>query len=241
MADEDDPGAAARGSGTGALGALLLADARLPTGGHAHSATLEGAVAAGLAAEQVPAYIRARLRTVARTEAAAAVLALRAGRGRPVDYGPVQAALAARTPSAPLRAASASLGRGLTRLARALCPGHPAVAGLATATAATPGLRPLRPVVLGALGAALGLTEAQTARAVLYDDAQTVTAAALKLHPGDPLATVRWVVDAADDIEAAVRAAVAVAAPADLPARSAPLIDQWAAEHAQSTRRLFIA
>ncbi|WP_067971852.1 urease accessory protein UreF [Nocardiopsis trehalosi] len=230
---------------TGALGALLLADARLPTGGHAHSATLEGATAAGLTADRVGEYVRARLATTARTEAAAAVLALRAAgaapAGAPIDYGPVQAAVAARTPSRPLREASAGLGRGLARLARRIAPDAPAVAALDTAAAATPGLRPLRPVVLGALGAVLGLTEGQTARAVLYDDAQTVTAAALKLHPGDPLTAVRWVLDAAPDIEESVRRATAVRGPRDLPAGSAPLIDAWAGAHAHATRRLFVA
>ncbi|GAA2002155.1 hypothetical protein GCM10009799_31640 [Nocardiopsis rhodophaea] len=292
-----EPGTAAgtaAGTGMGALGALLLADARLPTGGHAHSATLEGAVAAGLEPKSVPAYIEARLRTVARTEAAAAVLVLRVaqaaldgdaddgvdgtGSGRAsgpedgsdrgaaaadgrrigaadatrpdgggrgpatgIDYGPIQAALAARTPSAPLREASASLGRGLARLARRLRGDHPAVLALPTASAPTPGLRPLRPVVLGALGAALDMSEEQVARAVLYEDAQTVTAAALKLLPGDPATAVEWVLDVHDALEEGVAAALAVTGPDRLPACSAPLIDQWAGAHAHSTRRLFHA
>ncbi|ASU86357.1 urease accessory protein [Nocardiopsis gilva YIM 90087] len=251
----------------GALGALLLADARLPTGGHAHSATLEGAVAAGLDAKGVPAYIEARLRTVARTEAAAAVLVLRTAReaqgdaetaagdasgcvggngggtpdGSAIDYGPVQAALAARTPSAPLREASASLGRGLARLARRLRGDHPAVLALPSASAPTPGLRPMRPVVLGVLGAALDMCEEQVARAVLYDDAQTVTSAALKLLPGDPATAVEWVLDVHDALEESVAAALAVTGADRLPACSAPLIDQWAGAHAHSTRRLFHA
>ncbi|MGW6279576.1 urease accessory protein UreF [Kribbella sp. NPDC055071] len=60
--------------------ALMLADARLPTGGHTQSAGLEPAVRAGLGAEgkqlaEVPTYARDRLRTVTRVEAAVAVLA----------------------------------------------------------------------------------------------------------------------------------------------------------------------
>lgn len=59
---------------------LMLADARLPTGGHTQSAGLEPAVRAGLGAEgkqltDVAGYARARLRTVTRVEAAVAVLA----------------------------------------------------------------------------------------------------------------------------------------------------------------------
>ncbi|MBB5432220.1 urease accessory protein UreF [Nocardiopsis composta] len=226
---------------TGALGALLLADARLPVGGHAHSATLEAALEAGMPAERIPDYIRARLATVARTEAAAAVAALRAAGAGPVDLGPVQAALAARTPSAPLREASAALGRGLTRLARRVAAGHPAVRALDAAGRAVPGLRVLRPVALGALGAAFGMTAEQTARASLYDDVQTVTAAALKLRPGDPLAAVDRLLAAAPRIEEVVREAAATATPRDIPACSAPLIDHWAGAHAHTTRRLFVA
>ncbi|MDA2814500.1 urease accessory protein [Nocardiopsis sp. RSe5-2] len=232
---------------TGALGALLLADARLPTGGHAHSATLEAALEAGLPEERIPDYIRARLATVGRTEAAAAVVALRAARDPgsgpdySPDYGPVQEALAARTPSRALREASASLGRGLARLARRVDADHPAVRALPTAQAATPGLRALRPVVLGVLGAVFGMTAEQTARAALYEDAQTVTAAALKLRPGDPLTAVRWLLDLAPHIEESVRAAAATDVPHDIPAHSAPHIDRWAEAHARETRRLFVA
>ncbi|WP_017536776.1 urease accessory protein UreF [Nocardiopsis halophila] len=229
------------GTDTGALGALLLADARLPTGGHAHSATLEAALEAGMPEDRIADYMRARLATVARTEAAAAVVALRAA-GRPdPDYGPVQEALAARTPGRALREASASLGRGLARLARRVDAAHPAVCALPTAQAATPGLRPLRPVVLGALGAVFGMTAEQTARAVLYEDAQTVTAAALKLRPGDPLTAVRRLLGLSADIEGSVRAAAETDAPHGIPAHSAPLIDRWAEAHARETRRLFVA
>ncbi|MBE9928093.1 urease accessory protein UreF, partial [Cellulosimicrobium cellulans] len=53
----------------------LLADARLPTGGHTQSAGLEPALRAGMPAARVPDYVRARLATVTRTEAATAVVA----------------------------------------------------------------------------------------------------------------------------------------------------------------------
>ncbi|TQN30204.1 urease accessory protein [Haloactinospora alba] len=227
--------------GTGELGALLLADGRLPTGGHAHSATLEAALAAGLDTGDIPDYIRARARGTARTEAAAAVLALRAARTDPVDYGPVQAALAARTPSRALRDASSSLGRGLERLATSLRPDHPAVAALGTAAAATPGLRVLRPVALAALGAAFAVPEAQLARVAVYEDAQTVASAALKLRPDDPHTAVRWVVEAAGELDEAARAAAATTALADMPARCSPQLDQWAGDHTHATRRLFVA
>ncbi|QJW38275.1 urease accessory protein UreF [Cellulosimicrobium protaetiae] len=53
----------------------LLADARLPTGGHTQSAGLEPALRAGMPAARVPDYVRARLATVTRVEAATAVVA----------------------------------------------------------------------------------------------------------------------------------------------------------------------
>ncbi|MFD7154990.1 urease accessory protein UreF [Kribbella sp. NPDC059898] len=61
------------------LVALMLADGRLPTGGHTQSAGLEPAVRAGLGADgkrlaDVADYARDRLRTVTRVEAATAVV-----------------------------------------------------------------------------------------------------------------------------------------------------------------------
>ncbi|TDD21556.1 urease accessory protein UreF [Kribbella turkmenica] len=60
--------------------ALMLADGRLPTGGHTQSAGLEPAVRAGLGAggdrlTDVAGYARDRLRTITRVEAAVAVVA----------------------------------------------------------------------------------------------------------------------------------------------------------------------
>uniref|UniRef100_A0AAU3GMS2 Urease accessory protein UreF n=1 Tax=Streptomyces sp. NBC_01401 TaxID=2903854 RepID=A0AAU3GMS2_9ACTN len=220
----------------GALGPLLLADGRLPVGAYTYSAGLEPAVAAGLTQDQVPALLRARLHTTAVTEAAAAVLALRAAGQDPVDYVRVQEAVEARTPAAPLRAASATLGRGVHRLARRLAPDHPAVLALADIRP-----RPLRPVVLGALAAALGVGEEELAYAVVYDELQTITSAALKLLPGDPLDSVAWILDAEPDAASAVRAALAVRTPDTLPANSAPLTEQWALDHERSERRLFLA
>ncbi|MCX4735655.1 urease accessory protein UreF [Streptomyces sp. NBC_01363] len=218
------------------LAPLLLGDGRLPVGAYTYSAGLEPAVAAGLTRDRIPALLRARLRTAAVTETAAAVLALRAARRDPVDYGPVQQALAARTPAAPLREASATLGRGVQRLARRLAPGHPAVTAL---TGIRP--RPLRPVALGALGAVMKVSEEELARGVVYDELQTITSAALKLLPGDPLDTVAWILDAEPHAAAAVAEALAVRTPAELPARTPPLTEQWALEHAQRERRLFLA
>ncbi|MEU8696280.1 MULTISPECIES: urease accessory UreF family protein [unclassified Streptomyces] len=220
----------------GALAPLLLGDGRLPVGAYTYSAGLEPAVVAGLTRDRIPALLKARLHTTALTEAAAAVLALRAAGRDPVDYGPVQQALAARTPAAPQRETSAALGRGVHRLARRLAPDHPAVTALA---AMRP--RPLRPVAFGALGAVLNVSEEELAHAVVYDELQTVASAALKLLPGDPLDSVAWILAAEPDAAAAVASALAVRTPDGLPARTAALTEQWALEHARRERRLFLA
>ncbi|MFE2375612.1 urease accessory protein UreF [Streptomyces sp. NPDC059398] len=224
---------------TSGLAPLLLADGRLPVGAYTYSAGLEPAVAAGLTRDRIPALLRARLHTTTVTEAAAAVLALRAARQDPVDYAPVQRALAARTPVAPMRAASAALGRGVHRLARRLAPGHPAVTALTTAC--TPSLRPLRPITLGALGAVLDVPDEDLAYGVVYDELQTVAAAALKLLPGDPLDSVAWILAAGPEAADAVAEALAVRTPDELPARAGLLTEEWALAHDRRERRLFLA
>lgn len=218
------------------IGALLLADARLPTGAHAHSAGLEPALIAGMHGVDVPRYIDARLRTVGLVEAAAAVLALRAAHSDPAGLGEVQDALLARMPSAPARTASELLGRGLTRLARHLWPDHPAIIAARALDAPL-----LRPVALGVVAAALGMEDASVARASLYDDAQTVSAAALKLMPVDPADATGWIVAAAPTVEDSVTRAVTTTDPASLPAVTAPLVEQYSLDHDARSRRIFVA
>ncbi|MDR7303613.1 urease accessory protein UreF [Haloactinomyces albus] len=218
------------------LGALLLADARLPTGGHAHSAGLEPALAAGLRPDEVPEYLHCRLRSVTLIDAAASVLALRAARARPIRLGSIHDAVLARTPTEPMREASGLLGRGLARLASRWWPEHAAVVALAEL-----GPRPQRPLALGVVAAAMGLDEQQVARACLYEDAQSVAAAALKLLPVDPTDAAWWVLDAAGVIQESVTRAVDVTGTTDLPAVTAPLIEHGALQHATRSRRIFVA
>jgi len=60
---------------TAAYLTMLLADGRLPTGAHTQSAGVEPALAHGMRLDQLPDYLRVRLRTVTEVEAAAAVVA----------------------------------------------------------------------------------------------------------------------------------------------------------------------
>ncbi|WP_019745083.1 urease accessory protein UreF [Rhodococcus erythropolis] len=220
------------------IASMLLADGRLPTGGHAHSSGLEPALAGGLLQSQVPDFIRGRLETVGLVEAAATVVTRRwaISAGGAGELEEISRELLARTPSAPLREASIQLGRGLARLASRLWPQHPAVQMLM----ALPG-HPMRPLALGVFTAISGMDDLQAARSCLYDDAQTVASAALKLLPVDPAEPVEWLLRAAPTIETVAAAAVAVEGVTDIPATTGPLVEQWSLEHHARSRRIFRA
>lgn len=216
------------------LVAMLLADARLPTGGHAQSGGLEPALRQGMSPSDIPVYCRARLASVVPVEAGVAVVARwRAVAGMPlVD---VEREWEARTPSAVLRSASRAVGRGYRRLALRLWPEHPATLALHALRA------PSRGSVLGVVAALTSLSPATLVRLVAYDDVQTVLTAALKLCPLDPLQTPQWVLELSGDIERLVPPLARLTEPADIPAQSAPQIEAWAQAHAAATRRLFSA
>lgn len=237
------------------LARLLLADARLPVGGHAQSGGLEPGLLSGLDATDLPAYLTARLATVARTDAATAVVAraaaLAAGRGAPTfSADEVATAWAARTPSEVVRAAARQPGRGIHRLLARLLADGPEEAAAATAGPGRavvawleelPRERRYRPVALGALAAHLGLGSRATAQVSAYDDVQTVAYAAPKLLPLDPLDPVGWTLGAAPELAELADAVAGVTHPDDIPSVAAPHLDAWHARHARSTRRLFHA
>lgn len=204
---------------------MLLADARLPVAGHTQSGGLEPGLRDGL--DDVPGYLRTRLRTVTRVEAATAVVALHHLRqGLPLE--PVETAWSARTPSPAMRDNSRLQGRAVLRLARRLW--DLPVAG------ALP-----RPLALAAVGHVNLLPAASLARLVGYDDVQTVCAAALKLLPLDPAEVAGWVLAALPAVEALATEVAALSEPAAIPAAGAPVIEAWAEAHARTTRRLFSA
>jgi len=223
--------------GNSELMLMLLSDARLPTGAHTQSAGLEPALRAGMPPGEVPRYIRARLSTVAAVEAAAAVVALSAS-NRPEtahELAAVNQAWRARTISPALRDTSVLLGRGYRRLVLRLWPDHPAVQSLADLDG------PCRAVVLGVCAACTGLRPAALARLIGYDEAQTIASAALKLSPLDPVTATAWVLGAQNDIQEMANAVADLTEPADIPAYGAPLIEQWAQIHANTSQRLFRA
>jgi urease accessory protein len=211
---------------------LVLADGRLPVGGHTQSSGLEPASLAGLIADQAPGLLATRLRTVVRVEAGAAVVARNVAlSGRPL--APVVMAWAARTPGAAARQASLDLGRGLLRLMRRHWPDALATILLGEVDP------PPRAVTYGALGAAAGLTAEQTALLVAYDDAQTLASAAPKLFPLDPGTATGWVLGAGTAVAEVVAAVADLTDPADIPADAAPTLEAWVEAHAHQPRRLF--
>ena len=209
------------------VAALLLADGRTPTGGYAHSGGLEAA-----GDVDVPAFLRARLATVGRVEAIAAVMAAGA---RDVDaLLDLEEELAARTPSAPARAASRTLGLALLRTARRLWPVDALLAEYAGAAVTA-----ARPVALGVAARAGGLDRVGVARLSLYEDAATVASAAPKLLAVDAADTAAWLAALGPAIETAAGEAVARAVLGTLPSASTPLLDVRAERHHREPRRLF--
>jgi len=215
---------------------LLLADGRLPTGAHTQSAGVEPALRLGMRLDQVPDYLQVRLATVTEVEASTAVVARYRWLTEPAQRGEalteVDAAWRVRTLSDALRDASDLLGRSYLRTA----------CGVWDLTALTrAGTTWCRPVVVGSVAAEAGLSAVDTARMVAFDDVQTVVSAALKLTPFDPVEGVRWSAAAAGAVEELVLRVSGHLRTADIPAHSAPQIEEWGQRHRTTERRLFRA
>jgi len=206
---------------------LVLADGRLPAGGHAHSGGLEAAVAAGRVREvvDVGGFLRGRLHTTGLVSAAfAASACARTERAFDLDLG-----LDARTPSPALRRASRAQGRALLRAGRAMW-SVPAI-----------GREPHHPVALGALAAAAGLGPLEAAVAAAHGAVTGPASAAVRLLGLDPYAVHALLAGLAPEIDRiAADAAARTDDPVDaLPAAGAPLLDIGAELHATWEVRLF--
>jgi urease accessory protein len=143
------------------LGSLLLADSRLPTGGHAHSGGVEAAVERGLLRDEadLALFLAGRLRGSGPVIAAVAAVGYLLAANRtptgmvltdpvltdpvPGDWGRWDAAMSARIPSAAMREASRAQGAALLRTARQVWPS-------AVVEALSQLGRPHHPLVLGA-------------------------------------------------------------------------------------------
>jgi urease accessory protein len=236
---------------------LVLADGRLPSGGHAHSGGLEAAVAAGRVRDVagLGGFLRGRLATAGLVAAAFAAAAC----ARPGEWPELDAGLDARTPSPALRKASRAQGRALLRAGRTMWPTAtldrgphhqvaftgephpPAMPGHEPHPLAALGREPHHPVALGAVAAVAGLGPAEAAVAAAHGTVTGPAGAAVRLLGLDPYAVHALLAALAPDCDriaadAAIRATDAVDA---LPAASAPLLDIGAELHATWEVRLF--
>ncbi|MFI0444748.1 urease accessory protein UreF [Actinomadura sp. 6N118] len=221
---------------------LLLADSRLPAGGHAHSGGLEAAVTAGAVKDVagLADFLRGRLATSGLVNAALAAAACAHAHTHtqtPADaqaWERLNAEADARTPSLAQRQASCAQGRSLLRAARTTWP-HPALEALAAAVR-----KPHHPIVLGASAAAGNGTPHQAATITAYGAITGPASAAVRLLGLDPLAVHRALAELAPDVDTI--ATEAAAAPDDwtaLPAPSAPILDLYAELHMSADLRLF--
>jgi urease accessory protein len=199
---------------------LMLADSRLPAGGHAHSGGVEAAISAGVIRDvaDLGVFLRGRLRTAG---AVAAGLAAAACAG--ADPGWLDREADARMPSPAQRAASRQQGRALLRAARTSWP-VPSLAALAD----TPG-GPHHSIALGVAAAAAGADPAGAAQVAAYLSVSGPAAAAVRLCGFDPLAVNAVLAGLLTDLPAG----------SDLPAAAAPSLDVLAEVHARSEVRLF--
>jgi len=223
---------------------LLLADSRLPVGGHAHSGGIEAAVAAGLVDDEpsLERFCASRLATSGLVTAALAAAACRvasAADGLVAERGSQLAELDAeadaRTASPALRTASRAQGRALLRAAGALVD-EPLPLARAD---------PHQPVALGMPAGMLGMAGAEIALVVASAAVSGPASAALRLLGLDPVGVMRMQAGLAEAIDAVARRADSLAGqaarhgPAALPAAAAPVLDLLAERHAARSVRLF--
>lgn len=214
---------------------LLLSDGRFPAGGYAHSGGLEPTIAAGRVRDitSLGSFLEGRAATVGAMTAAFAAASF----GVCTDddtagLAALDAELDARMPSPAQRATSRQLGRQLLRVISVIRP-RPSLEHLSAA--------PHQPLVLGAAGAALGLTRGDVALAALHESVAGPAAAAVRLLSLDPFAThavLARLGPLLDDL-AGVAVAASYAAPEQLPAPGTPLLDIAAERHTTREMRLF--
>lgn len=204
---------------------LMLADGRLPAGGHAHSGGVEPAVDAGRITdvETLADFLAGRLATAGRVAAALAAAACRGCH----DLAALDAEAGARILSPALRAASRVQGRQLLRAADVV---------LGPGAVLPADVRELHhPVAMGVVCAAVPvLAPLDAARWAAYDSVSGPATAAVRLLGLDPFAAWAAVATLLGDADAmAAEAAAGAGGPLDdLPCWSAPLLDIGAEHHA---------
>jgi urease accessory protein len=217
---------------------LLLADGRLPAGGHAHSGGLEQAVESGdvTSTATLETFLHGLLRSSAETAisvAAAACAAWLAGdAGRLIELDTEESA---RTPSAQLRTASRAQGRQLLRAAQAIWP-EPGPAALPPLPHG-----PHLALAQGIAAARIGLTPVDAGRLAAYASISGPATAGVRLLGLDPFSVHAVVARVVASAEPLIRGAASFAgAPADaLPGGAAPLLEIGSELHRVREIRMF--
>ena len=206
---------------------LVLADGRLPSGGHAHSSGLEAAVSRGRVRDvaDLRGFLVGRLATSGVVTAVFAAGAC----ARTSEWAALDSGLDARTPSPALRKASRAQGRALLRAGRAMWE-LPVV-----------GREPHQPVALGVLARAAGLSPREAAVAAAHGVVTGPASAAVRLLGLDPYAVHGVLASLAPEVDRIAESAAerCLDAVDDLPAAGAPLLDIGAEHHATWEVRLF--
>jgi urease accessory protein len=220
MAHRHNPGREDRPAAGFAAGALL-ADARFPAGGHAHSGGVEPAYNRGAVTDlaSLELFLRGRLRTSGVTAAGLAAAACDPG----AEWAALDAEADARMPSPAQRDASRRQGRALLRAARAAWPEATYLGDLGSA--------PHHAIVLGAAAAVAGCPPGHAAHIAAYQSVSGPASSAVRLLGLDPIAVnaiVARIVPEIDEI-----------AWEGLPFPSAPNLDLLAEVHTTTEVRLF--
>jgi urease accessory protein len=201
--------------------ALLLADARFPAGGHAHSGGVEPAYSTGVVTDvsSLELFLRGRLRTSGITGAglAAAACDLHG------DWAALDAEADARMPSPAQRDASRRQGRALLRAVRAAWPDASHLGDL--------GHAPHHPIAVGAAAGAAGCTPEQAAHIFAYQSVSGPASAAVRLLGLDPIAVSAIVARIVSEID--------TISWEGCPFPSAPNLDLLAEVHMTAEVRLF--
>lgn len=227
---------------------LLASDGRFPAGGYAHSSGLEQAIARGRVTDEATLhrFLNGYLNTVGRTTASFAAAACHVWASsdptdkleryeRDASIAELTAEESARTPSMAQREASRAQGRAYLRAAAATWP----IADLPKPSIAPGGIH--LSTAQGLVAAAIDLPPRGAALISVYASATGPAAAAVKLLGLDPFAVNRVLVAIGDLMAELVDEAGDLAAcnPAELPCRSAPLLETGAELHAIRQPRMF--
>ena len=214
---------------------MLLADGRLPSGGHAVGGGVEWAVRHDDFTDHtvLESWLTARLDTIGRVEAAFAVASAHGS----APLGDLDAELTARITGPRAREVSRQTGRQLMRAVRRIW-ADPRLDELAQFPAG-----PHYAVMFGRAASVAGADPVETATLVLHHQVASAVTASVRLLAEDPieLAALQARVAAHVDELAETADLWSAMSASELPSDSMPLAEVLAEDHGTWTSRLFVA